>query len=433
MNNITQPPRTLHIVLNAVTEDSRVLKCAWSLGNAGWDVVVAGATPFTHNDQLTIGYATIKRLPLKIVLKQDFIAKVLRKARYYQRRFQARFLGGYTPAVPNWGRATKAILPVALSLKPQVVHAHDYTALPIAGEIVAALNKAGHHAELIYDAHEYVPGVAHLKAPLMRAYTEQEIKYTAQSASVLSVSEGMSELLIPHLQMGDRRPEIVANDPLVEGQQKSKRDLRNDCGIDSNVPLIIYSGAVAPQRGIATIIEGLRQMPDVHCALIANPENASVKQFIVDAADISDRFHVLPYVPNAELVDYLSAGDIGLIPIHHKLNHEISLITKFGEYMQAKLPIVVSDVRTMAAEVRRLGNGEVFVAEDTTDFVGAIKKVLADKKKYQSVYTQEVLNERSWERQAENLISIYNRIAKVDPTPREHKSFTLSAPTALTD
>ena len=37
-------PKTLHIVLNGVTEDSRVLKCAWSLGNAGWDVLVIGAT-----------------------------------------------------------------------------------------------------------------------------------------------------------------------------------------------------------------------------------------------------------------------------------------------------------------------------------------------------------------------------------------------------
>ena len=426
MQSPERSPRSLHIVLNAVTEDSRVLKCAWSLGSAGWDVIVAGATPFTYNDELTIGYATIKRLPLKIVLKQSFIAKVLRKLRYYQRRFQARFFGGYTPGIPNWARATKAITPLALDFKPDVVHAHDYTALPIAGEIVAALAKAGHKAALIYDAHEYVPGVAHLKAPLMRSYTEQEIKYTALSAAVLSVSEGMSELLIPHLHMGERHPEIVANDPLVEGQQPSKRNLRKDCGISAQTPLIIYSGAVAPQRGIGTVIDGLRKMPDVHCALIANPESASVKDFIIQASDIADRFHVLPYVPNAELVSYLSEGDIGLIPIHHKLNHEISLITKFGEYMQAHLPIVVSDVKTMAAEVRRLGNGEVFQALNTDDFVRAVRAVLADKARYQSAYSAEVLNERSWERQAENLLAIYNRVANVSPVAREPQAFTIT-------
>ena len=421
-----QNPRALHIVLNAVTEDSRVLKCAWSLGNAGWDVIVAGATPFTYNDELSIGYASIKRLPLKIVIKQSFIAKVLRKLRYYQRRFQARFLGGYTPGIPNWGRATKAILPLALDFKPHVVHAHDYTALPIAGEVVAALQKAGHDAKLVYDAHEYVPGVAHLKPPLMRAYSEEEIKYSSIAAAILSVSEGMSELLIPHLHLDDREPEIVANDPLVAGQQRSTRNLRADCALAADVPLIVYSGAVAPQRGIGTVIAGLRLMEGVHCALIANPESASVKEFMAQAIDIADRFHLLPYVPNAELVDYLSTADIGLIPIHHKLNHEISLITKFGEYAQAKLPIVVSDVKTMAAEVVRLGNGEVFEALDTEGFVRAIRAVLADKSRYQSAYTAEVLRQRSWERQAEKLIDIYNRIADAQPVTRTAKDFTIA-------
>jgi glycosyltransferase involved in cell wall biosynthesis len=93
--------------------------------------------------------------------------------------------------------------------------------------------------------------------------------------------------------------------------------------------------------------------------------------------------------------------------------------------MQAKLPIVVSDVRTMAAEVRRLGNGEVFIAEDVEDFAAAVKKVLAKKAHYQSVYTDEVLKERSWELQAENLVKIYDRIADAAPTARTHMPFKI--------
>ncbi len=422
-------PRALHIVLNSVVEDSRVLKCAWSLGNAGWDVIVAGATPFTHRDSLTIGYAKIERLPLKVVLSTAFIAKVLRKLRYYKRRFQARFLGGWSAGIPNFTRGVKYLLPVALDFKPHIIHAHDYTALPMAGALIAELEKMGWQAQLVYDAHEYVPGVAHLTKPLMTAYSLSEREAVKSAAAILSVSEGMNELLIPHLGLSEESilvPEIVANDPLVAGQLPSKRNLRADCAVSASTPLIVYSGAVAPQRGIGTVIEGLRQMPEVHFALIANPESASVKDFVLQASNVADRFHVLPYVPNAELVSYLSGADIGLIPIHHKLNHEISLITKFGEYMQARLPIVVSDVRTMAAEVRRLGNGEVFIAQDCADFVRAVELVLAQKVRYQSAYTEEVLSERSWERQAENLVKIYNRVANVHAEAREPLPFTIS-------
>jgi glycogen(starch) synthase len=420
-------PKALHIVLNSVAEDSRVLKCAWSLSNAGWDITVVGATPFKHSDSLTIGYAKILRLPLKIVVSQDLIAKILRRLRYYQRRLVARTIGKREPGIPNYKRALNAIRSVALEMKPDVIHAHDYTALPIAGALVEELKRQGHSAKLVYDAHEYVPGVSHLTKPLSDLYSSQERKFAKSAAVVLSVSEGMSDLLIPHIGL-TKRPDIVANDPLFEGQAPAERKLRADIGVGPDVPLLVYSGAVAPQRGIQTAAAALRDLPGVHLVVIANPKNQTVIDLQTKFANVADRFHVVPYVPNEQLVSYLSTATIGLIPLLHKQNHEISLITKFGEYMQARLPMIISDVRTMAAEIKRLGNGEVFIAEDVADFVRATKLVLANPSQYSSVYTEEVLLERSWERQAENLIRIYNEIANAAPMARAHKPFKLSEP-----
>jgi len=417
-------PKALHIVLNGVVEDSRVLKCTWSLGNAGWDVLVCGSTPTGKVDKLRIGYAEIKLLPLKITFSGKVIARILRKIRFISRKTLEKLNPNSTPLIPNYVKSVKALTPVALQFSPDVIHAHDYTALPIATELTQLLRAQGKKVSLIYDAHEYVPGVSHLTKPLANAYTKAERAGVKVSDAVLSVSEPMSDLLMPHLQI-TKRPIIVANDPLVAGQQKAKRNLRKECGLDKKTPLLVYSGAVAPQRGISTAIEALRSMPNVHLALIANPENATVKQLQIDAADVSNRFHVVPYVPNSELVSFLSTANIGLIPLHHKLNHEISLITKFGEYMQAKLPIVVSDVKTMSAEVKRLKNGEVFKAEDVADFVTATQKILANQKKYRNVYTKSVLGQRSWERQAKVLVDLYNKLAGVKPKPRKAKPFTV--------
>ena len=417
-------PKALHIVLNGVVEDSRVLKCAWSLGNAGWDVLVCGSTPSGKVDKLSIGYAEIQLLPLKFTFSGKIIARILRKIRFISRKTLEKLKPNSTPFIPNYLRSLKALTPIAIEFSPDVIHAHDYTALPIATEITQLLRAQGKKVSLIYDAHEYVPGVSHLTKPLANAYTKAERAGVKVADAVLSVSEPMSDLLMPHLQI-KKRPIIVANDPLVAGQQKAKRNLRKECGLDKKTPLLVYSGAVAPQRGVSTAIEALRSMPNVHLALIANPENATVKQLQEDAADIANRFHVVPYVPNSELVSFLSTANIGLIPLHHKLNHEISLITKFGEYMQAKLPIVVSDVKTMSAEVKRLKNGEVFKAEDVAGFVAATNKILANEQRYRKVYTKSVLGERSWERQAKVLIDLYNKVAGVKPKPRKAKPFTV--------
>jgi len=237
----------------------------------------------------------------------------------------------------------------------------------------------------------------------------------------------MNDLLLEQLQILEP-PIIVANDPLVEGQEPSIRNLREDIGVASGIPLLVYSGAVAPQRGIQTVLAALPELEGVHLALIANPKNKSVMDLVASSPKLVDRFHVVPYVPNSELVSYLASADIGLIPILHRLNHEISLITKFGEYMQAQLPILVSDVKTMAAEVIRLGNGEVFIAEDVADFVRAAKLVLKDPAKYRAAYTPEVLAERSWERQAEILLTTYNNIAQANPQIRVHKPFLVTEP-----
>lgn len=420
-------PRTLHIVLNGVSEDSRVLKCAWSLGNAGWEVLVAGATPFTYSDEFEIGYAKIIRLPLKIVLSKSFLAKIARRLRYYKRRAEHHLRIKRTTGVPNLGRAVKNLTPIVLDFKPEIIHAHDYTALPIAAALIDKLKAVGFESHLIYDAHEFVPGVAHLNRQLSELYSNIERKEVKRAAAILSVSEGMSDLLIPHLELNER-PRIVANDPLVEGQQNSVRNLRQDIGVGADAPLMVYSGAVAPQRGVETAVLALHKLPDTHLVVIANPKNQTIIDLQMKYRELKDRFHVQPYVPNAELVSYLSTATLGLIPLHHKQNHEISLITKFGEYMQAKLPILVSDVKTMAAEVFKLGNGEVFKAQDVDDFVISAQKILTNPAKYSSVYTYEMLRERSWERQAENLIEIYNRTVNKAPQARALKPFKVTEP-----
>ena len=61
----------------------------------------------------------------------------------------------------------------------------------------------------------------------------------------------------------------------------------------------------------------------------------------------------MPYVAPDQVVDYLAGADAGLVPLRHRPNHEISLVTKYMEYAQARLPLVVSDVRVMAAFTRR--------------------------------------------------------------------------------
>jgi len=119
----------------------------------------------------------------------------------------------------------------------------------------------------------------------------------------------------------------------------------------------------------------------------------------------------------------LSGADAGVIPILHFPNHEIALITKFLEYSHARLPIVVSDVKTMAETVERTGQGEVFEAENLGDFVRAVKAVLAAPEHYRQAYdAPSLLEEWTWENSATVLDAVFDRLRREQLNNRGNRS-----------
>ncbi|HET7389073.1 MAG TPA: glycosyltransferase, partial [Nocardioidaceae bacterium] len=185
------------------------------------------------------------------------------------------------------------------------------------------------------------------------------------------------------------------------------------CGLADDVPLLIYTGVTAPQRGVDTMVEALPRLDGVHMALIARPTpNRARLTDLAESLGVSDRLHALPYVPVDEIVPHIASADVGVFPALHNLSHDSDLPTKFYEYAQAHLPMVVSDVRTTAETTRMLGQGEVFRAGDLEDYLRAVRAVLADLERYQKAYDArpDLLAEWLWEPQADALDAVYARL-----------------------
>ena len=191
-------------------------------------------------------------------------------------------------------------------------------------------------------------------------------------------------------------------------------------GIGPGVKLLVYSGAAAAQRGLDVMVDSCPDLDGVHVAfVVAHPPSRYVQGLMAKAAQLgmSDRLHIVPYVPHDQVVALLSSADAGVIPIHHWPNHEIALITKYFEYAHARLPMIVSDVRTMAETTRSTGLGEVFRAEDVEDFVRVVKIVMSETQRYRAAYDRPGLLENwTWGAQAQILDDIYCRLLPDHPT-----------------
>jgi glycosyltransferase involved in cell wall biosynthesis len=302
-------------------------------------------------------------------------------------------------------------------LAPDLIHANDFRMLGVGARATLRARAAGRNVKLVWDAHEFLPGIkpwnSHPRWHI--AQCAHELEYSRHADAVTTVSDTLAGMLQERHKLAER-PTVVLNAPDAEISPEQAAepvpDLRELCGIGHEVPLTVYSGAAAPQRGLDIMVESLPLLPDVHTAFVVLNTTSEYMRALRARAEelgVGDRLHILPYVPHYQVVPFLSAADVGVIPIHHWPNHEIALITKFFEYSHARLPLVVSDVKTMGSMVERTGQGEVFRAEDLEDYVRAVKSVLGDTGRYRSVYDAAgLLDEWTWEAQADKLDAVYS-------------------------
>ncbi len=314
-----------------------------------------------------------------------------------------------------------AFAPELAALEPDLIHVHDFSMLVVATNARARARQAGRTVALVHDVHEWIAGAPRRDPVWRKAVHQAEIELIPAADAVVTVSDWLAVSLQRDCRLAVR-PTVITNAPEPPDVLTASvaPSVRVRAGVPDGVPLMVYSGAVAPGRGIATAVDALPDLPDVHLVVVvgAGP-HLHMDELVARATELGagDRIHRVDYVPQELVVAHLASADIGLIPLEHAVNHEISLITKYREYMHARLPIVVSDVRTMAEFTRAHRTGEVFAAGDRDAFVLAVRAVLADPAGYRAAYTDELLAEHSWPVQAARLVEVYAGLLGPAPAP----------------
>jgi glycosyltransferase involved in cell wall biosynthesis len=437
-------PRVCMLVANEITYDSRVQKMALSAAEAGYDVLVIGKSPTRSIDHGSIGAAKVIRVPLvgafgsvlsRLPVRSPTWAaatagKIDRGVSVTRRRAAASARPPQDRDAPRWRRVAwrvlvrdgdwrrtqpqlrdldRAFAPHIDAFAPDLIHAHDVSTLGVA---VRAKDRVPRPVRVVYDAHELVSGVQAPNLQWRMAYLGHEAEYVPKVDAIVTVSDAIAGRLtdayrpaVPVMVVANAPPRHAETDGPVPR-------LRTVVGLDEKIPLLVYSGSVSRRRGVATAVRALSCLPGVHLAVVCSrPEDPPPDiMAAVRECGVANRVHFTGYVAPEQVPRFLSSASVGVIPIEHAPNHELSLITKYYEYMHARLPIVVSDVDAMAARTRQLGNGEVFPAGDPVALAKAVQAVLDDPARYTAGYTDELLDSESWETHVDGLLRLYARL-----------------------
>lgn len=326
---------------------------------------------------------------------------------------RAPLLGQWRTVLPEIIDQDLAIGPVVDALEPDVIHVHDVFFLGIAARSAQRAALAGRTVRLIYDAHEYLPGLAMVPPQVVAAYCDLESEFMPDVDRVVTVSPPLAHLLQADHGL-ERLPDVVLNAPVADDGSREVVGVREVCGLADDVPLLVYGGGVHAARGVHTVVDALEQLPGVHLVVVVRQANAVTKDLEARAARIgaADRLHFAPFVDPELVPRYLSSASVGVSPLLHSINHDVAITNKFCEYLNGGLPIVTSDTPAQADLVEELGLGAVHRADDPADFAVAVREVLADLPRLRErIAGDEELRHRfSWSAQAEVLRGVYDEV-----------------------
>lgn len=463
-------PKLAVIVANTIHGDSRVQKTALAAANAGWEVLLIGRSTHDAVERTWLGPVKVVRVPVGTVLAtaentwrqlnlmrptattEEATAvresqRRMRRERIFRQTGLTRSVSKFadrlavctdrvrqdrakpspdlTQATGDWRHDTPQLLdldlafgPVIERFRPDVIHCNDITMLPAAAHAAAALNMAGHPTKWIYDAHEYVAGVDWPNQRLASGYIDAERAFIKSADAVVTVSPEIAEL-IAHEQKLDAVPLVVRNTPIAQVGEPSGVSVRAAAGLGDATPVLVYSGYLHHERGVGTAVEALPLLPAHHLIIVSGSRTAELRKTLrlAEELGVDDRVHVVPYVPQHRVTEYLSTADLGVICSKRTINYELSLPTKLAEYLHAGLPVVVSDVKTLSAYVREHGVGEVFVSGDHESFAEAVERASVKAGEHRQRITPDIRTELSWEHQVAGLLDLYGELAGRTPAP----------------
>ncbi|MEX0988101.1 MAG: glycosyltransferase [Bacteroidales bacterium] len=208
---------------------------------------------------------------------------------------------------------------------------------------------------LIYDSHEYFTEVPELiNRPRVKRIWEAIERYIVPKLThAIAVSESISK---------------AYNDKY--GVQfvtiRNVSELRSPelyPGFNDNYTAkykLIYQGALNLGRGIELMIESLRYMQDTMLFIVGDGDIRQELRQMVHKLQLTDRVMFPGRIPPAKLVGLTAHCNVGLsLEEDRGLNYRLALPNKVFDYIQARIPVLCSDLPEMAALVRKYDIGEV--------------------------------------------------------------------------
>ncbi|ARV06428.1 hypothetical protein BTO04_06825 [Polaribacter sp. SA4-10] len=350
-------------VTNDLSTDQRVDKVCSTLQKEGYKIVLIGRK-LKNSTPLNRSYST-KRI--KLIFNKGFLF-------YAEFNFRLFF--------------------VLLFSKKDTLLSNDLDTL-LPNYLVSILQRKN----IVYDSHELFPEIPELvhKPFIKKCWSTLEAWILPKLKNTYTVCNSIAEF---YDKKYNSKFKTILNLP-------NKKEL--EFGVfpfkTAGKKIIIYQGAVNIGRGLELIIDTMKLLDNCILVVIGNGDIYETLVKKVGNKNLNNKIHFLGKISPKELNKLTPLANLGLsIEEDLGLNYRFALPNKIFDYIQAEVPILVSNLPEMKRISINYKVGEIIKNRKPTELAQQIEKLL---EKDFSNELKKAKKELIWENQEEKLLTIF--------------------------
>lgn len=260
---------------------------------------------------------------------------------------------------------------------------------------------------VIYDSHEYFTEAAGLTgrsfqknvwlAIEKRIFPKIKTKYT--------VNESIAKI---YRDLYNTNVGVVRNIPPKNDINKIKS--RKELGLPENKKIILLQGAYIDfDRGAKEIALSMKYLEKVLFLIIGTGQEIETVREIIIKEDLHDKILILPKMPFTELMQYTANVDLGLSvdkPLH--LNYKLSLPNKLFDYIQAGIPLLISNLPELKRIMNKYEIGVTINNHEPKHIAEKIEEALTSKRRvFWDKNLIDAAKEYQWENEEKEIIKLF--------------------------
>ena len=293
-----------------------------------------------------------------------------------------------------------------LKTRVDVFVANDLDTLP-ANFLAAKIKRK----PLVYDSHEYFTEVPELIGrPIVRTiWIGLEKLLVPRVDAAYTVCDSIAEVYHDLYQVDFK---VVRNLPVCSETEKITDSMTSSHRISNSLKIILYQGALNIGRGIEAAIRAMQYLEETELWLAGDGDLTSQLKVLVVEMKLESKVKFLGRLPLHQLHEVTRKADLGIsLEEDLGLNYRFALPNKLFDYIQAGVPVLVSNLPEMKRIVDQYQIGVIAETHQRKELAGLFKAALNDQEKM-TFWKQNLLiaaKELCWENEENVLNGIYGR------------------------